>query len=182
MTMLVSIPAPWSPQVSRPAPASRGTAHLRVIGRHGGRFLQILDLENLVGGWASPKNVRTVLECYAGLGLVRPGDQCIAAVSRRFAASLFEAPQGWLKRVSGNEKDAADRALLSDVPVEWVAERFDGLVIASGDEAFTDLATGCRRAGLRVTTVRGKGWMSTALYLAGQHHVSLPCELLTQLV
>lgn len=179
MSMLVSFPGVRATLPS--TPASREGAHLRVVGPHGGRVLQLLDLENLVGGWATASNVRRVVRWYTQAGLVRPGDQCVAAVSRRFAASLFEVPSGWLKRVCGNEKDAADRALLSDVPVEWVAARFDGVVIASGDEAFLDLAAGCRRAGLRVTTVRGKGGISTGLYLAGQEHLSLPCEVLAGL-
>lgn len=179
MSMLVSLPGMCVPR-SSPSPV-REAAHLRVVGPHGGRVLQLLDLENLVGGWATAPNVRRVVQWYTASGLVRPGDQCVAAVSCRFAGSLFEVPAGWLKRVGGNGKDAADRALLSDVPVEWVAARFDGVDIASGDAAFLDLATGCRRAGLRVTTVRGKGGVATGLYLAGQEHVSLPCEVLARL-
>ena len=181
MTTLMSHPVPRVPHAWRLAPATSRVTHLRVVGDHGGRFLQVIDLENMVGGYATPQYVRRFVKWYAAAGLTRPGDMCIAAVSRRFATSLFEVPEGWLRRVAGNEKDAADRMLLDDSPTEWVASRFDGLVIASGDGAFADLATGCREAGLRVTTVRGKGAMSTALHLAGQEHVWVPARVLARM-
>ncbi len=64
----------------------------------------------------------------------------------------FALPAGW--RVwPGYGRDGADRSLLESAPADWVVERFDRLVIGSGDHAFRPLATAAANAGLTVTVV-----------------------------
>ncbi len=51
---------------------------------------------------------------------------------------------------AGSGRDAADLALLRAAPAPWVAERFDRLVIASGDGIFSSLSEAVHQFGCEV--------------------------------
>ena len=78
----------------------------------------------LVWAAASPKLQRQVIE---------------NPIARRAAHRwVFDTPANWRKIICGNTVDAADEALIEAGNAVW---DLSGLVIGSGDGAFTDLVT-----------------------------------------
>lgn len=118
------------------------------------RSLHLLDVENLMGG---PKRGVRALEyasdAYRGTGLVARGDHIIMAANPHL---ILDAARFWpgAKSLLGRGPDGADRALIKAANnVEWVARRFDRIVIGSGDGIFSRLATKFRALGIEVGVV-----------------------------
>jgi hypothetical protein len=146
---------------------------LRPAGTKHGRYLHLVDIENLLGGWVTPTGVPCFIQAYRGLYPWHSGHMFTAAVSKRFADSVFELPRSWRVLLAGNHPDAADEALLTYTSVQYVTARFDGLVIASGDHIFAEFVSGVRAAGIATTILTGHGHVSASLYCAAHNHVSL---------
>jgi hypothetical protein len=142
-------------------PAPRGARHgTRAAGP---RSLHLVDLENLVGG---PRRagqwLRPTVHAYEAVAPVGPADQVIAAADiTLWRRSAFDLP-GW-RYLPGRGPDGADRALLDEAPPAWVADRFERLVIGSGDRAFAPLALAVRAAGREVVAVARPRQLSAAL-------------------
>jgi hypothetical protein len=79
---------------------------------------------------------------------------------------MFDLPRDLRKLPAGGGPDAADARLLEDVDPEWVAERFDRVVIGSGDHIFTEMAIDLRERGLRTCAVGYEDNMARRLRLA----------------
>jgi len=136
------------------------------------RSLALVDADNLLGGLRftphhAASDMRADFERVADLDprylAVVGSDVSIAIpVGLAFAGKQL---------VVGRGTDGADRALLAAVgPVHRVAERFDRIVIGSGDgRAFAVLARTLRSAGVEVWVVARPGSLSRAL--AAQAHV-----------
>ncbi|WP_193753583.1 NYN domain-containing protein [Microbacterium testaceum] len=129
------------------------------------RTLHLLDVENLVGGVVDPVRVRRMWEAYPVS--VADGDLVIAAFgAERAAHGMFALPSRVRPLVGSRGRDAADRALLAEIDVAWVAARFDRVVIASGDHIFTGMALALREAGVSVMLVARSMHISASLYSA----------------
>lgn len=121
--------------------------------RPAGRALHLVDLENVVGWQATDSRyVSRVGSLLAEVSQVTDGDHVIVAAN---PGQLFCARDAFpgCRLLVGRGRDGADRALLGAVEHELVAERYDRLVIVSGDHLFTGLAVAARSAGCRVQVV-----------------------------
>ncbi len=152
-----------------------GTAR---VGRHRStrpRTLNLIDLENLVGGEVQAPRVREVWSQFVDAVGFRYDDHSTVAVSRRHAADAFFALPSGIQRVIGaNRPDGADLALIDCVDIRWVTANFGQVVIASGDHIFAPLAREFRQAGLSVVQVLGAGACSAELYCQCTEHRYLP--------
>lgn len=135
------------------------------------RTINLVDLENLVGGDVNNELVRRTWSEFVGVTDTRYDDHSTVAVSKRHAATAFFALPSAIRRVIGaNRPDGADIALLESVDTDWAAANFGQVVIASGDHIFAPLAQQFRDAGLRVMQVIGAGRCSAELYGACTEH------------
>lgn len=138
-----------------------------------GRCLVLGDVENAVGGAdmtvAEVVQVRRCVQQAAGL---RGDEQVVIGVS---PAGALEAGLGWpgagLRVRSG--KDGADLALLEVLTQERVAERFDEVVLVSGDGIFTEAVVALGAAGVKVTVVAHRTGCSKRLRMAASRVVFL---------
>jgi hypothetical protein len=144
------------------------------IGRHRctrPRTLNIVDLENLVGGDVDISLVRDAWSEFVGVTGARYGDHSAVAVAKCNAASAFFGLPSNIHRIVGlDQPDGADIALIDSIDIDWATHNFGQIVIASGDHIFAPVAREFRDAGLRVAQVIGAGHCSTDLYLACDEH------------
>lgn len=131
------------------------------------RTLHLVDLENLAGGpWADADTVDLVWRRYEVVAGVGPADTVqVAADKSLYTRMAFTLPRG-IRFRPATGPDGADRRLLADAPTEWIVERFDRLVIGSGDGAFADRAAACRQHGVAVHVVAVPGTLARRLALA----------------
>jgi len=156
------------------SPTAAQVLHRRADDGFSGRSLHLVDIENLAGGpsrvgqWFSPA-VREYL------AVAEPGDadQMITAADvTLWRRTAFDVPIG--RYLPGRGPDGADRALLAAAPADWVAQRFDRLVIGSGDQAFADLARAVRPRGTQVVVVARPRQLAGSLRRAADVVVALP--------
>jgi hypothetical protein len=138
-----------------------------------GRRLHLIDIENLTG---QPRPNRSTVavwsEIYRQSGLVRAGDLCVLACNH---GAAIEAGLGWpnARLLVRSGPDGADNALLDVLTDESVRDRFDEVVIGSGDGIFTEQAAGLAADGLPTTIAHGVGKLSRRLELAASQVVAL---------
>lgn len=137
------------------------------------RSLHLIDIENLTGSPSpSPADVRWYQLAYAALH-VGPTDQVIVACSHHAAPSVRwewrRARHLWRSGANG-----ADLALLDVIDKERVAERFDSVVLASGDGIFTDAVARLGAQGVDVTVVSRPESLSRSLMMAARRHILFP--------
>ena len=144
-----------------------------------GRRLILVDIENVLGGavccsadalWAKTQ----VLEAVAVSG----HDQIVIGTSHQ---GLLSTGCAWpnLRYVVGSGPDGADRALLA-VMQENLADRFDAVVLVSGDGIFTDQVACLGRAGVVVTVVAHPDGLARRLELAAGRVAFLPARIENQ--
>jgi hypothetical protein len=129
-----------------------------------GRTLHLVDAENLMGGpLAGNRALTGALREYTAAAGIRPLDHVTVGVNPALALSVGDIwPEARL--VIGRGPDGADNALLSTVAdVDWVASRYDRIVVGSGDHAFAFAVAAFRAAGLRVDVVAPESGLSMAL-------------------
>jgi hypothetical protein len=98
--------------------------------------------------------------------LVRDGDHVIVASNHRLAVDVKIARPSF-RVIAGGGPDGADRALLAELDdVEWVTQRFDRVVIGSGDGVFVPIVHTLRSAGIPVGIVSRAAALSRPLRLA----------------
>lgn len=129
-----------------------------------GRTLHLIDIENLVGGSAaSCGEVAAVSADYHRTAPVRSCDHVIVAAGARIAMDAGLVWRG-AQLVVGRGVDGADRALLAAVAdPQWVAARFDQVVLGSGDGIFLPLLTSLRSLGIATGIVAPEHSISWAL-------------------
>ncbi len=132
-----------------------------------GRTLHLIDLENVVGDpWATGPGVAADYEAVLVEGGHRAGDQVAVAANRWMVAELGFVPHTSCQLLVAHGPDGADRALIEWASPAWIAQRFERLVIASGDGIFTDVVRAARASGLCVEIVPGRGAVSRRLRTA----------------
>lgn len=140
------------------------------------RTLHIVDVENLCGdGFPSRSAAVETLASYAAAARLKPGDFGFASANRHLVRELaHDLPMGIRWVPAGIGPEAADRALIDTTDVDFVARRYDRIVIGSGDHAFTELAGRLVAAGREVVAVAVDGSLSTSLREAVKTVVLMP--------
>lgn len=129
-----------------------------------GRALHLVDLENVIGDpWATGPGVAEVYETVLTTGRHRPGDLVVVAANRWLLAELGFVAHTSCQLLVAHGPDGADLALLDWADPAWVAQRFDRLVVASGDGIFAEVVRTARDFGLSVDVVHGGGALSQKL-------------------
>ena len=138
------------------------------------RTIHLIDIENLVGSPdPTDQQVREVRDHYEPM-YVRNGDLVVVACSHHaFGTVAWQWPRA--RHVPRSGKDGADLALLGVITGERVAERFQHVVVASGDAIFAGAVARLGMKGVSVTVVARHDSLSRALRLASRQHVLLPC-------
>lgn len=138
-----------------------------------GRRLVLVDIENLAGGAdLGPTSVTAWHDDLAASGLVRGGDQVVLAGSHHaMQVAAFAWPGQPLRKVRSGP-DGADLALLDHLD-DTVVQRFDSVVIVSGDGIFTSAVAPLTSQGVIVTVAARTETLSARLRLAATHVVFL---------
>ncbi|MGC5615682.1 NYN domain-containing protein [Georgenia sp. Z1491] len=150
---------------STPSPARSGVRADR-------RRLVLVDLENVVrGGVSTPQLARTgraIIESQVGVG---EHEQVVVATD---VTGVFNARTAWsgARLRIGTGPDGADRALL-EVLDEGLPERFDELVLVSGDGIFADPVGRLVRRGLPVRVAAWSWSLSRRLRRAASETILL---------
>ena len=172
------------PRRGRPAAASAAAGAAAIAGDGGGplptpgdgpRTLHLVDIENLSGGpRAAAGWFTTSLREFAAVAEVGDGDQVVMAADRGvFARTAFGVDRRVRYRF-GTGPDGADHALLDAAPSGWVADRFERLVVGSGDHIFADLVTDVGRRGCATVVVARPAQLSGRLRRAAAAVRELP--------
>ena len=106
--------------------------------RHPLRALHLIDIENLLGNpRPDAESVCQARDAYESQVLVGKDDLVVVACNHGCALSVGLSYKG-ARLIVRSGPDGADLALLEVLDEGDVAERFDAVVIASGDGIFTD--------------------------------------------
>jgi hypothetical protein len=135
------------------------------------RALHVVDIENLTG--LPRPALADVVACHeAYRPLIRDHDLVVVACNHgAFLAAAWGWPDArWLVRSGEN---GADHALLDVLIYERVEQRFETVVVASGDGVFADTVARLGGLGVTVTVVARPGSLSRRLRMAARHVLTL---------
>jgi hypothetical protein len=146
-----------------------------------GRTLHILDFENLCAGSARiPEFKENVVTIYRRIAGVDEKDHVVVGVGPTGFLHAADAFPG-CRLVIGRGLDGADVALLKVLEdVDWIAQRFDRVVIGSGDHCFSSVVEHLRSLGLLVAVIAREGAISRKLANAATVTVPLRAHTLSQ--
>lgn len=126
---------------------------MRIRGKQG-RALHVIDIENLLRLGGDRVDVGWLRRAYDATAARGCNDLARAAASTFVFKEIAHACRSWTPLFpAGGGPDAADRRLLGDVDPAWTADRFDRVVIGSGDHAFAPLARKLGSQGVEVWAV-----------------------------
>jgi hypothetical protein len=139
------------------------------------RSLHLIDLENLCGsGLPTDEVIATVWKTYRYGVPTSPDDQYIVGTSHLCAQrAWFILPAQGVQRRVRSGTDGAELAILADLDLTHAIDRFDRLVIGSGDGMFTPTARAARGQGLHVHQVTGVGTCARTLAQSAHTHSRL---------
>lgn len=131
-----------------------------------GRRLVLVDIENVVGGAAmTAATARWARDVVDAALSVAEGEQVVIATSHAGLLSTCSAwPAARVKVRSG--KNGADLELLDVLVTERLAERFEEVVVVSGDGIFADAIAALASKGVLVTVASWHRSLSARLRLA----------------
>ena len=130
------------------------------------RTLHLVDIENLIGADPKTASIHDVHHAFAQFALTarqRVADLMIVACNPKLVVKVGNTLRGAGRIHPRKGHDGADLALLDAVDVDLWSQRFDRIVIGSGDHIFTETATCLRAAGLEVVVVGLDGHVSIDL-------------------
>ncbi|MEQ8716667.1 MAG: hypothetical protein RIE08_03580 [Acidimicrobiales bacterium] len=132
------------------------------------RTIHLLDVENLCETpLPAEADVRSVRRRYEATVDVDPSDHVVLASSHLAAPHVgFGWDRPGARRVWRSGCDGADMALIGVIWTERVAERFDHVVVASGDGIFAEHVGLLIEAGIQVTVVAVRESLSRRLGFA----------------
>lgn len=133
------------------------------------RRLHLIDVENLIGDpRPTDSDVRTCQARYSSLVGTEGPDQVIVACNH---GALLAVGCGWphSRYLVRSGPDGADLALLGVLDHEGVEDRFDEVVLGSGDGIFTSAVVALHRSGIPVTVVSRPGSLSNQLRMVATH-------------
>jgi hypothetical protein len=130
------------------------------------RDLLLIDLENLIGGSvATEEDVRLAIALTTAVAHSTHHLTVIATGPKLFPATAWSWPPS-ARRLLGSGLNGADKALLDVLNNEAVDQRFDRLVLASGDAIFADSVAGLASKGLPTAVLARPSALSNKLRLA----------------
>lgn len=114
------------------------------------RTLYVVDLENIVGcSEIAVKDVAVAQRRIEAAVPSRRGDHVVIATSHHNGAAMMYGWDGSAERKVLSGQDGADRALVESIEdVEWLAKRYQRVVIASGDHFFAFALLRLKNAGI----------------------------------
>lgn len=136
-----------------------------------GRRLVVVDIENVVGGPVLVHEQMRLAHIAVDEAVGRRvNEQVVIGVSH---ISLMTTSRGWRgpRFVVRSGQDGADLALLEVLTQERLEQRFDEVVLVSGDGIFTEAVAALGAAGVDVTVVAHSGRCSKRLRMAARHVV-----------
>ena len=140
------------------------------------RSIFLGDIENLA--WDKQANtltlpsIRTISDAVS-IKLQEYSPLEVLASSHYFAKQIWFAWGRTTRRLLGSGPDGADKALLDLVNNEKLHERFDTVIIGSGDGIFTKVATELASRKVHVIAAYGNGRLSKELQLAVHETIEL---------
>lgn len=117
------------------------------------RRLHLVDIENEVGGHVTPTSCLAFLAEYTRLGIVGDLDHVVVGCSPHSLRHTWVLPAGWRRVLGPRGPQSADLALIDAEPSPRLLSSYSGVVLASADGGFVDLAVRIRNAGLQLTVV-----------------------------
>lgn len=135
------------------------------------RRLHLVDIENLIG-CARPTTAEAAAcrGAYQDCAGVRPGDLVVVACNHGAAGTVGLSWRG-ARLLLRSGPDGADLALLDVITNEAIEERFEAIVVASGDGLFAEAVARLGGLGLDVTVVSNHRALSRQLRLAARQVV-----------
>lgn len=129
-----------------------------------GRAVHLLDIENLTRS-TRPTTAQVIafMNHYRGLVPIGPMDQFVVAVNHGALLAVGTALRG-VQLLARSGPDGADRALLETAYEDRIPQRFERVVIGSGDGHFAELATWLAGIDVHVTIVSPRRSLSWRLY------------------
>lgn len=138
-----------------------------------GRRLVVVDIENMVGGAVVTTEQAVAARLSLQEAVTLSGcEQIIIGTSH---IGVLATWLGWRgpRLVVRSGANGADLALLEVITGERISERFDEVVLVSGDGIFTDAVAALGAAGVAVTVVARSGHCSRRLQMAAGRTVFL---------
>lgn len=137
-----------------------------------GRQLVLVDIENIAGGACLTESaVRVAKEALAGTRQIRTTDHVVVGTSHIGLVSVGSSWNG-VRYVVRSGPDGADLALL-DVLTENIADRFESIVLASGDGIFARAVAELSAAGVPTTVIGRRGHIARSLRMVAVKVISL---------
>lgn len=139
-----------------------------------GRTLWLVDIENILGaGSATREEIRRTWMTFTRHMDIPADDLVIIGCAHHLGiTAIFEVdPQ--VRFVFRSGPNGGENALMDHVDPVWAARRFNWVVIASGDHAFTPWVLRARSLGMRSWQVTGRGLPSAQLAAACDLHTHL---------
>ncbi|PPH30322.1 NYN domain-containing protein [Rathayibacter sp. AY1F9] len=138
------------------------------------RRLVLIDIENIVGGGVSRSSQLQVAQEAIRETIGQRPDDLVVLGCGRFSVDIvgFEW-QGPRRLVFRPGRDGADLELLEVLETERVEERFEQVVLVSGDGIFTDAVSRLGAGNVDVTVVSRPDACSRALRMAAAHMLDL---------
>lgn len=129
-----------------------------------GRQLVLVDIENLAGGAClSAGTVQSAKAALVATRQIRAADHVVIGTSHIGLVPVGSVWSG-VRYVVRSGRDGADLALL-DVMAEDVANRFESVVLASGDGIFADEVAALAAAGVPTVVIGRRGHTARSLHL-----------------
>lgn len=138
------------------------------------RRLVLIDIENIVGGGVRVAEQVRVAQAALTAVIGRRADDHVVLACGRFSVDVagFEW-QGPRRIVFRSGPDGADLELLEVLETERVGERFNQIVLVSGDGIFSDVVANLGAAGVDVTVVSRPEACSRVLRMAAARTLDL---------
>lgn len=141
------------------------------------RTIHLVDIENLCGeSRPSKTQVEDARERYLGAVACYMGDHFVVASSTgNFLASSY----GWpgARYLVRDGKDGADLCLMDVMVTEGLADRFDRVVVASGDGGLAPSVAQLAEAGMATVVVSQSERLSRKMRMAAHKCILLTPEL-----
>lgn len=138
-----------------------------------GRRLVLVDIENVVGGAVMAVEQATCARKYVEVAAdVCADEQVVIGTSH---VGVMATGLGWegSRLVVRSGENGADLALLEVLTEERIEQRFDEVILASGDGIFADAVAALGAAGVRVTVVTRREACSKRLHMAAGRTIYL---------
>lgn len=131
-----------------------------------GRCMHLIDIENLCGA-SQPtlEQVRVARQRYMDTGLCREGDLLVIASSR---GNYLNSAFGWpgARHLTRDGKDGADLCLAEVMSEERLPNRFERVVVASGDGGLAPFVANLAVSGVDTVVVSQSDRLSRRMRLA----------------